>query len=75
MNTCTGRDALRRSNRCTLWSAQPTATSCADAGLYLAQHTLARRSMAATAAGCVVDHTCAAARPGDGPEQPRTLAA
>ena len=58
--TWTGAETFRRSYRCTLWSAEPTAISCALAGLYLTQHTFACMSIATAGAACFVDQTCAA---------------
>ena len=57
--TWTALAVLRRSKRCTLWSALPTAIWCALPGLYLTQHTFARRSIATVGVACFVDHTCA----------------
>ena len=37
----TGRDVLRMSYRYTLWSAEPSASSCDDPGRHRTAHTLA----------------------------------
>ena len=58
LKTWTGEEALRKSYRWTLWSADPTAISCAVLGLYFTQHTLARSSMVEVGCACLVDQAC-----------------
>ena len=58
LKTWVGASGFRRSYRWTLWSAEPTAISCAEPGLYLTQQTLARSSIDAVGAACLEDHAC-----------------
>lgn len=59
LKTWTGVEDFRRSYRWTLWSAEPTAISCAVLGLYFTQQTLARSSIEVVGAACLVDQACA----------------
>ena len=56
-STATASAGYRRSNRCTRWSAHPTASARASFGPKRAQHTLARTSSSSTDASASVDHT------------------
>ena len=57
-STLTALSARRKSYTCTQWSAQPMAISCAEAGLYLTQHTLAFMSICARLSCSFVDQIC-----------------